>query len=340
MTPIRVLAFYNYRGWAWWHRLHHIQRHLPPDITLDIREVYVDFSHAQYDFFMVFEEFLLPLLRHIPAEAIIGGSSCSRIASEAYAAQAQNRCLALVFNSLEMYRAAAPGQRAYCCQNGVDEELFSPAPQEPDVFTACWIGNGSSICEKGLDIIQTACAQANVPLLYRDQSKEKNTLSQEALRDGYYRNASVYICASRWEGTPNPALEALACGLPVISTPVGNMPEIIQDGHNGFLVERNAESIAGALRRLREMKQSVLRGNARNSVLDGWTWKEQTQKYAAMFRELAALRNLKPDRFENASHESSMRFLLRESAANLSWAFRYTPLWRAARHLRHRLRGL
>jgi glycosyltransferase involved in cell wall biosynthesis len=337
MYPVRVLAFYDYKGWAWWHRLHHIQRHLPPDITLDIREVYEDFPHAQYDFFMVFEEYLLSLLRHIPAEGIIAGSSCSRIADKACMAQAHGKCLALVFNSLEMYRAAAPGRRAYCCRNGVDEELFSPAPRPPDTFTACWIGNGTSICEKGLDIIRAACAQAGVPLIYRDQAKERNALSQEELRDCYYRKASVYLCASRWEGTPNPALESLACGLPVISTPVGNMPEILRDGHNGFLVERKVESIAGALHRLRDMDQSVLRASARQSVLDGWTWKQQTQKYAVMFRELAALRGLKPDRFDNASHEGSTRFLLRESMTNLSWAFRYTPLWRAVRHLRHRL---
>jgi hypothetical protein len=73
-------------------------------------------------------------------------------------------------------------------------------------------------------------------------------------------------------------------------------------------------------------------------VLDGWTWKQQTQKYAAMFRELATLRDLKTDRFDNASYEGYMRFLLRESATSLSWAFRYTPLWRIIRHLRHTLK--
>lgn len=340
VTPLRILAFYDYKGWAWWHRLRHIRRHLPPDISMDIREVYEDFSPAQYDFLMVFEEYLLPLLRHIPVERIIAGSSCARIAGEACSAQMRNQCLALVFNSLEMFRMADPGRRAYCCQNGVDEELFSPAPTSPEIFTACWIGNGNSICEKGLNIIQAACAQAGVPLICRDQARERDTLRQEELRDNYYRKASVYICASRWEGTPNPALEALACGLPVISTPVGNMPEILKDGYNGFLVERTAESIAAALCRLRNMEQNVLRANARNSVMDGWTWKQQTQKYVAMFRELADVRGLKPDRFDTASHEGFMRFLLRESATTLGLAFRYTPLWRTARHLRHRLRGM
>ena len=60
----------------------------------------------------------------------------------------------------------------------------------------------------------------------------------------FYHSLDVYVCASRSEGTPNPCLEAAACGLPVITTAVGNMPELIRDGHNGFLVERRPEQSA------------------------------------------------------------------------------------------------
>ncbi|MDR3319507.1 MAG: hypothetical protein LBS77_00755 [Desulfovibrio sp.] len=49
--------------------------------------------------------------------------------------------MAIVFNSLEMYRMAKGVGRAYCCQQGVDMELFSPATPS-ETFTACWVGNG------------------------------------------------------------------------------------------------------------------------------------------------------------------------------------------------------
>ncbi|HDX2677011.1 TPA: glycosyltransferase, partial [Escherichia coli] len=37
----------------------------------------------------------------------------------------------------------------------------------------------------------------------------------------YYSQIDVYVCPSKIEGTPNPVLESMACGVPVISTDVG-----------------------------------------------------------------------------------------------------------------------
>jgi len=41
----------------------------------------------------------------------------------------------------------------------------------------------------------------------------------------FYRSLDVYVCASRSEGTPNPCLEAAACGLPVVTTRVWAAPK-------------------------------------------------------------------------------------------------------------------
>jgi hypothetical protein len=81
--------------------------------------------------------------------------------------------------------------------------------------------------------------------------REEKWRNREEMLD-FYRSLDVYVCASRSEGTPNPCLEAAACGLPVVTTRVGNMPELIGDGENGFFVERDVADIADKLRRLRD----------------------------------------------------------------------------------------
>jgi len=51
-----------------------------------------------------------------------------------------------------------------------------------------------------------------------------------------YLAADIFVLASRWEGTPNAVLEAMAAGLPVVAPPVGDLGELVVDGVTGRLV--------------------------------------------------------------------------------------------------------
>jgi len=53
---------------------------------------------------------------------------------------------------------------------------------------------------------------------------------------GYYNALDLYLVTSRVEGGPLALVEAMACGIPVITTDVGMARDIIIDGQNGFLV--------------------------------------------------------------------------------------------------------
>jgi glycosyltransferase involved in cell wall biosynthesis len=64
-------------------------------------------------------------------------------------------------------------------------------------------------------------------------------------------DSSIFCLPSYNEGLPMAVLEAMSRGLPVVCTPVGGLPELIQNGRNGVFVEPgNANSIAEAICRL------------------------------------------------------------------------------------------
>jgi glycosyltransferase involved in cell wall biosynthesis len=67
-----------------------------------------------------------------------------------------------------------------------------------------------------------------------------------------YRASRVCVCASTCEGGPRVTVEAMACGVPAVSTPVGIMAEVLHDGVNGTRAEFDAQSLAGALERALE----------------------------------------------------------------------------------------
>lgn len=52
-------------------------------------------------------------------------------------------------------------------------------------------------------------------------------------------DATVMIMTSRWEGTPMCALEAMALGVPIVSTPTDGLCELITDGENGYLSDND-----------------------------------------------------------------------------------------------------
>ncbi len=65
--------------------------------------------------------------------------------------------------------------------------------------------------------------------------------------------AHAALLTSAWENFPHSVVEALSVGVPVVSTAVGGVPEIVHDGENGLLVgPGSVDVVAGALSRMLE----------------------------------------------------------------------------------------
>lgn len=66
--------------------------------------------------------------------------------------------------------------------------------------------------------------------------------------------ADVFVLSSRWEGNPLGVMEAMASGLPIVATRVGGLPELVDSGKQGLLVEPEVPALARAMRRLLERR--------------------------------------------------------------------------------------
>jgi glycosyltransferase involved in cell wall biosynthesis len=83
-------------------------------------------------------------------------------------------------------------------------------------------------------------------------------------------------------------LEAMACGLPVLTTPVGGIPEVVQSGANGILVKpQDIDAIAQALRTLlsSESERRRLGDAARDTIERNFALPVTLDKLAGIYRE-------------------------------------------------------
>jgi hypothetical protein len=104
----------------------------------------------------------------------------------------------------------------------------------------------------------------------------------------WYNTGTVYVCASSSEGTPNPALEAAACGCTLVSTPVGNMPELIENRVSGRLVPRDVDDIYMAIHDLVRWPDGYARET--QAAIAKWDWRSRAPQYYDLFRRLITCR--------------------------------------------------
>lgn len=105
----------------------------------------------------------------------------------------------------------------------------------------------------------------------------------------WYNRVSAAVVPSVFEGFGLTAVEALACGTPVIATRTDGLKELIADGENGLLVEYGqTEEMAAAICRLlsdREVRESMA-GNARESASKLSSWDEVADRLRELYLTL------------------------------------------------------
>jgi len=185
-------------------------------------------------------------------------------------------------------RVARLGVKASVIPPGVDFELFAPGDQEAartrlgiqtDLRIAMFLGRLEP--DKGPDLFAEAVSKAEgwLGVAVGDGSMKAQLRARwpevryhegvhHSLVADRLRAADVVVVPSRAEGLGLVAVEALACGVPVVATPVGGLVEVVIDNVNGRLVDSvDAASITAALDDLSdEAQRARLAVGARASV--------------------------------------------------------------------------
>jgi glycosyltransferase involved in cell wall biosynthesis len=195
--------------------------------------------------------------------------------------------------------------------NGVDVEKFCPISQniakKSDAIRLITVGRLS--ITKRVDILIDAVKilveqGKNVKLLIVGGGSLKNSIKKLAAQKNLadfiefkgivdseqmpqlYQNSDLYVSATMQEGMSNAMLEAMACGLPIITTPCEGIDELIKD--NGIVVkEESAEAVAKAISELvTNTEKMELMSRAARKHSENFTWKSISQVYLEFYQKI------------------------------------------------------
>ena len=197
---------------------------------------------------------------------------------------------------------------------GVDCDVFTPGPVE-DRVSVSFVGSiDSAGRHKGLDVLLAAVktlsqrfpsirlevvGSGNDEPRYRQLCRSleiagnvrfRGRLSGQDLVDAYRRSA-VLALPTRNDSFPTVLLEAMACGIPVVSTTVGDIPRLVEEGRNGFLAAPDDD--AGLAERLGRILNDAEAGRrlgeaGRGKVEGSLQWKRQAARTNAIFEAVLA----------------------------------------------------
>jgi glycosyltransferase involved in cell wall biosynthesis len=99
--------------------------------------------------------------------------------------------------------------------------------------------------------------------------------------------ARTFVMSSLSEGGPRSALEAMACGMPVVVTRVGIMPEVVEDGVSGLFTDGSARDIAAKVGNLlRDDAKREKMGMAAKGILKRFERCKLIEQYAHFLQEI------------------------------------------------------
>ena len=131
----------------------------------------------------------------------------------------------------------------------------------------------------------------SVQLRIRELGIENNFKLTGFVKDGdlpfYYNAADFFVLPSKsGEGLPLVALEAMACGLPVIATDVGGIREILMDDYGKLVAPNAPEVLAKAVLEFSDLDWSQRRLELRSIVEEKFSWDKNVETLIDIYEGL------------------------------------------------------
>lgn len=171
--------------------------------------------------------------------------------------------------------------------NGVDENIFFPEKTVKNKkLTLGFVGHIKRDENLGYSKFIKNIAKENFLEIKTAIYGTDSYLTSDKL-NSFYNSLDALIITSRSEGFPLRALEAMACGTPVISTKVSGCEDLIEEGRNGFFLEYDLKKMITKLKELsdKNLINEELRINVRNSIEEKWTWKKISNLWFNFFNQ-------------------------------------------------------
>jgi glycosyltransferase involved in cell wall biosynthesis len=103
----------------------------------------------------------------------------------------------------------------------------------------------------------------------------------------YYIAADFFVLPSKsGEGLPLVALEAMACGVPVIATNVGGTSEVMNEDYGKLVPPNSPDSLAEAILEFSHRELSALRKDLRAMIEQKYSWDKNVEKLVEIYEEL------------------------------------------------------
>ncbi|MBW2194032.1 MAG: glycosyltransferase family 4 protein [Deltaproteobacteria bacterium] len=214
-----------------------------------------------------------------------------------------------------------PEDRIEVIYNGVDVDKFNPKHKNTsikimerfriptDIPVILFVGTG--FARKGLSLLIKAVSllekkyrrelslvivgKDNRSYSYRRQSQQENLkhvyfLGPQINVEKFYGIGDIFVLPTYYDPFANAALEAMASGLPVITTSQNGASELITNGDNGYvLMENSAEAIAQAIMKLLSNENYKAAGERARVVAQQMTIEKNTDQILSVFSRVKKL---------------------------------------------------